>query len=108
MFSLSFIVIRVFTYFILGLPLDGKCVGELLLRKHKAATHGTDWRNGPHPQCLGVFGEGRNGGFNLHCATVVLLIDCSLACSLRKEIPSGALKPSLERLWRNSALTFDH
>jgi hypothetical protein len=90
-------VIRVFTYFILGLPLDRKSIGEILLHKHKATEPRNRWRRGPASTIPRGLERGRKEGFNLHCATVVLLMDCSLACSLREKVPSCAL--SLRRAY---------
>lgn len=98
MFSLSLIVIRVFTYFILGLPLEtGNVLERFFYTNTRPQNHGTDGEEAQHPQRLGVWRGDETEGFNLHCATVVLLMDCSLACSPRKEVPSGAL--SLRRAY---------
>ena len=62
MFSLSLIVIRVFTYFILGLPLDRKCVWRAsLTRNTRSQNHGTDWRKGPTSTMPRGLERGRNG-----------------------------------------------
>ena len=62
MFSLSLIVIRVFTYFILGLPLEtGNVLERFFYTNTRPQKHVTDWRKGPASTTPRGLERGRNG-----------------------------------------------
>ena len=61
MFSLNLIVIRVFTYFILGLPLDRKCVWRASFTQPQGQTTTEPMGRGPASTMPRGLERGRNG-----------------------------------------------